>query len=321
MTAVLRGLAAFIFLQAACIPAALAYEFVRASSPARTIVRSDDGAWRATFTDGAYTVRHSGPSRTFSEPVRAGITGGTQTVTHNSYVRVMTSKWPSGKIPSAAEVDALLARADPDLFAIAFQYVTGQPAVTTADSTAVNGQRMISGDAAYGDDVGADFNDYMGVDWNYGSSHGGTDANETSEYAHIDCSGFVRMVFGYRLGMTLAKLNYERPTVAIARTSALQADAGKSVGVSIIAPRNSKPSSFGNLAPGDLVFFDSHGGDNEIDHVGIYLGVDNEGNDRVLSSRKALDGPTMKDDAAGTSPSILNGTGYMPSGLRSARRL
>lgn len=320
MNVSLRGLAAFVLLQA-LVPACLAYEFVRASNPPRTIVRSDDGSWRATFTDGAYTVRHSGPSRTFEEPVREGVTGGTQTVRHNSYVRVMASKWPSGKIPTAAEVDALLARTDPDMFAIAFQYVTGQAAVTTPDSSAVGGQRMISGDAAYGDDVGADFNDFMGVDWNYGSSYGGTDANELSEYAHLDCSGFVRMVFGYRMGMTLAKRDHERPSVAIARTSALQADPTMSVGVSIIAPRTSKPSSFGNLAPGDLVFFDSHGSDDEIDHVGIYLGVDDDGNDRVLSSRKALDGPTMKDDAAGTNPSILNGTGYMPSGFRSARRL
>lgn len=316
----LRGLAAFVLLQA-LVPACMAYEFVRASNPPRTIVRSDTGAWRATFTDGAYTVRHSGPSRVFAEPARSGVTGGTQTVTHNSYVRVMTSKWPSGGIPTAAEVDALLARTDPDMFAVAFQYVTGQPSVSVPDSTAVNGQRMVSSDAPYGDDIGADFNDYMGVDWNYGTSWGGVDPNETSEYAHLDCSGFVRMVFGYRMGMTLAKRDHERPTVAIARTSALQADPDMSVGVSIISPRTTKPTNWGNLAPGDLVFFDSHGSDDEIDHVGIYLGTDSDGNDRVLSSRKALDGPTMKDDAAGTNPSILNGTGYMPSGFRSARRL
>jgi cell wall-associated NlpC family hydrolase len=321
MNPMFRGLAAFVFLQAVLIPASLAYEMVRASNPPRTIVRDDAGNWRATYTDGAFTVRHSGPSRTFSEPVMSGVTGGTQTVAHNSYVRVMTSKWPSGAMPTAAQVDALLARTDPDMFAVAFEYVTGQPKVATPDSTAYNGERWVSGDAAYGDDVGADFNDHLGLDWNYGSSYGGTDYNETAEYGHLDCSGYVRMVFGYRLGMTLAKSGYERPTVAIARTSAMQADSSDSVGVSIIAPQNKKPSSFGNLAPGDLVFFDSHGSDNEIDHVGIYLGVDNEGNDRVLSSRKALDGPTMKDDAAGTNPSILNGTGYMPSGLRSARRL
>jgi cell wall-associated NlpC family hydrolase len=316
----LRGLAAFVLLQA-LVPACLAYEFVRASNPPRTIVRSDTGQWRATFTDGSYTVRHSGPTRVFAEPVQSGITAGDQTVTHNSYVRVMTSKWPSGGIPTAAEVDALLARTDPDVFAVAMQYIHGAPTVTVADSNAYTGQRRISGDAAYGPDVGADFNDHLGVDWNYGTAWGGTDNNENSEYGRLDCSGFVRMVFGYRMGMTLAKSGDERPSVAIARTSAMQADSTKSTGVSIIAPGSSKPTSFGNLAPGDLVFFDSDGPDGTIDHVGIYLGVDDEGNDRVLSSRNSLLGPTMKDSASGSSPSILNGSGWMPSGLRSARRL
>jgi hypothetical protein len=253
--------------------------------------------------------------------VQPGVSAGTQTVRHNSYVRTMTSPWPAGGIPTAAQVDALLARTDADLFAVAFQYVAGAPAVTTPDTSAYTGVRNISGDAAYGPDVGADFNDYMGVDWNYGAAWGGTDSNENSEYGRLDCSGFVRMVFGYRLGLTLARSGHERPTVAIARTSAMQADSAQSIGVSIIAPASSKPTSFGNLAPGDLVFFDSDGPDGEIDHVGIYLGTDSEGKDRVLSSRNSLLGPTMKDSASGGSPSILNGSGWMPSGLRSARRL
>jgi hypothetical protein len=320
MTFPLRSLAVLLLLHALA-GAAHAYQFVRASNPARTIVNSDSGSWRATFTDGSYTVRHAGPSRTFSEPVQSGVTAGTQTVTHNSYVRVMASKWPAGGIPTDAQVDALLARTDPDLFTVAFQYVHGAPQVKVPDSSAYTGYRWESGDAAYGPDVGADFNDYLGLDWNYGSSWGGTDANETAEYGRLDCSGYVRMVFGYRLGLTLAKSGYERPSVAIARTSALQADSAESIGVRIIAPGSSKPTSFGNLAPGDLVFFDSDGPDGEIDHVGIYLGVDNEGKDRVLSSRNSLLGPTMKDSASGSSPSILNGSGWMPSGLRSARRL
>lgn len=316
----IRGLAVLLAAQALAF-AAHAYEFVRASNPARTIVRSDEGHWRATFTDGSYTVRHSGPSRTFAEPVQSGVTGGAQTVTHNSYVRVLSAKWAGGAIPTVAQVDALLARTDPDLFEVAFQYVHGAPTVKVADAGAYTGFRWVSGDAAYGPDVGADFNDHLGLDWNYGSSWGGTDNNETAEYGRLDCSGFVRMVFGYRLGLTLAKSGSERPSVAIARTSAMQADATKSIGVGIIAPGSSKPASFGNLAPGDLVFFDSDGPDGEIDHVGIYLGVDDEGRDRVLSSRNSLLGPTMKDSASGSSPSVLNGSGWMPSGLRSARRL
>lgn len=320
MNRVLRSLAAFLFLGAGAAQGVLAYEFIRYSNPPRTVVNSDAGNWRATFTDGSYTVRHSGPSRTFSEPSNSGVTTGTQTVTHNSYVRVMASKWPSGAIPTAAQVDALLARTDPDLFTIAFQYVHGQADVKVADTAAYSGFRWVSGNAAYGPDVGADFNDHLGLDWNYGSSHGGVDSNESSEYGRLDCSGFVRMVYGYRMGIPLAKSGYERPGIAIPRTSAMQADDSLGIGTEIIPLGSSKPTSFGNLAPGDVVFFDSDGPDGEIDHVGIYLGVDNTGKDRVLSSRNTLLGPTMKDAASITSPSILNGTGWMPSGLRSARR-
>jgi cell wall-associated NlpC family hydrolase len=74
------------------------------------------------------------------------------------------------------------------------------------------------------------------------------------------------------------------------------------------------------LSPGDLVFFDSTGPDGVIDHVGIYLGVDNAGRDRVLSSRNSLRGPTMLDAASGSSPSTLQGSGWMPDGFRAARR-
>lgn len=320
MGKLLRGLAAGTLLLTLAGTCA-AYQFSRASNPARTIVNDDSGNWRATYTDGAFTVRHSGPIRTFSEPVQPGVTAGTQTVRHNSYVRVMAAQWPSGGIPTAAQVDALLARTDPDVFATAFEFVYGVSRVTVADPTAYTGQRIVSGDAAYGPDVGADFNDYMGVDWDYGSAYGGVDSNERSEYGNMDCSGFVRMVYGYRLGLTLARSGYERASVALARTSAMQADAGTSIGVTVIPLGTRKPTSFGNLAPGDLVFFDADNDDGLIDHVGIYLGTDSDGKDRVLSSRNSLLGPTMKDSANGTSPSILNGSGWMPSGFRSARRL
>lgn len=318
MKSVLRlaGLCAVLLM--VCAKEAAAYQFVRASNPARTIVNSDSGAWRATFTDGSYTVRHHGPSRTFSEPVMPGVTIAPASVTHTSYVRVMSAPWPSGKIPTAAEVDALLARTDPDMFAVAMQYIYAAPIVSVPDPAAYTGFRRISGDAAYGTAVGSDFNDYMGIAYNYGS-WGGIDPNETHEYGQLDCSGFIRMVFGERMGMVLAKMGYERPGVAIPRTSALQAS-NSGVGTVIIADTGAKPTALGNLAQGDVVFFDSDGNDGVIDHVGIYLGVDSNGHNRVLSSRISLQGPTMNDAASGNSPSTLNGSGWMPSGFRSARR-
>ena len=55
-----------------------------------------------------------------------------------------------------------------------------------------------------------------------------------------------------------------------------------------------------------------------IDHVGIFLGRDDVGNDRFISSRKTANGPTMGDLAG---RSVLNGTGYYASAFRTARRV
>ena len=61
----------------------------------------------------------------------------------------------------------------------------------------------------------------------------------------FDCSGFVKYVFG-KFGIN------------VDRVAAEQAQNGNSV-------------SKGNLSTGDLVFFDTDGGRNYINHVGIYI--------------------------------------------------
>ncbi|HEX2946648.1 MAG TPA: NlpC/P60 family protein [Clostridia bacterium] len=62
----------------------------------------------------------------------------------------------------------------------------------------------------------------------------------------FDCSGFTRYVF-------------KNIGIALNRTSTSQAAQGEHVSKS-------------NLQPGDLVFFDTNGGNNHINHVGIYIG-------------------------------------------------
>lgn len=80
------------------------------------------------------------------------------------------------------------------------------------------------------------------------------------------------------------------------------------------------------LKIGDLVFFDADAGDGtQIDHVGMYIGKQANGNYRFISSRKSTNiGPTFNND--GNGKSILNndGTGqYLgyANSLRSARRM
>lgn len=62
----------------------------------------------------------------------------------------------------------------------------------------------------------------------------------------FDCSGFVKYVFG----------NYG---VALSHSASSQANEGTAV-------------KKANLQPGDLVFFDTNGGHNGVNHVGIYIG-------------------------------------------------
>ena len=73
------------------------------------------------------------------------------------------------------------------------------------------------------------------------------------------------------------------------------------------------------LQVGDLVFFDRDKKDGTtIDHVGMYLGEDQGGNRRFISSRKTANGPTLGDDGG---KSLLNGSGDYVKSLRAARRL
>jgi len=293
-------------------PAAQGYTKLRMANPARTVV-SDASGWVATYTDDAYTVTHRGSARTFSEPL-APETGGTRTVTHNVYVRALTSPWAPNGVPSDAQVDALLASTAPDILAIGMQYVNGAPDV-------YSGSLRVSGNANYGPTVGADFNDFLGISWDYGA-YGGIDAPEASEYGNLDCSGFMRTIFGYRSGIPLTR-DY-RPGYAIPRISSEMCDTSIGVGVDIIANTGNRPAdtpaTYQPLNVGDVVCFDATDSDGVVDHVGIFLGVDNQGKHRILNSRNSLKGPTMKDSATGTSPSVLEGSGWMPNGFRGAVR-
>lgn len=70
--------------------------------------------------------------------------------------------------------------------------------------------------------------------------YGGTTPNG------FDCSGFVKYAYGH-IGITLER---------VSRSQATQGEAVKKT----------------DLVPGDIVFFDTNGGNNQINHVGIYIG-------------------------------------------------
>jgi hypothetical protein len=209
-------------------------------------------------------------------------------------------------------LEAALADERPDLLAVAMQYLEGEPAVIE------NGQQ-IAGDADYGplSDLGArlegaDFNDYLGLRWTFPD---GTADRPKPEMLHsLDCSGYVRMVWGYRGGLPLAAAQSE---VALSRRAVQMA--ASTYGVTIISEGEAAGERLERLQVGDLVFFDADPLDGPVvDHVGMALGRDDGGHLRFVSSRKGPNGPTLGDVHGA---SILDGTGLYARAFRSARRL
>lgn len=261
----------------------------------------------ATFTVGARTVTLAGPSRTFSEP-----TYTTASVTTTTWVRLLASPF-TGAIDTAW-LTARLADTSPDVLALSMQYIVG------AGPIVAGGGLQIAGDAAYGPlqpdgtrAEGSDFNDYLGVAWTYPS--GTVDSPEADQFRSLDCSGFIRIVLGYRGGVPMSISPSAGTTLP--RRAFEQAASGP--GIVVIPNTGVVPTSRSKLAPGDLVFFDASTDDGtQIDHVGMYLGLDSAGRPRFISSRKTANGPTMGDLAG---RSNLDGTGLYALAFRSARRV
>jgi hypothetical protein len=265
-----------------------------------------DGRWTATFTDGARSVVLSGPERTYEDATIP------EHVTTSVWVRLLP-------MPFAGDVDrswlaSALADRTPDVLGVAMEYVAGAPPLLDT------GGRQIGGDAGYGPlkrdgkrSEGSDFNDYLGIPWAYA---GGSVAEpEARRRGDLDCSGFVRMVFGYRLGLPLS-IDSDGGA-SLPRQSFVQAAAAP--GIVLFHSLGARTPDAHGLQPGDLLFFDADPADGpQIDHVGIYLGVDSGGHQRFLSSRKTANGPTLGDLGG---RSILDGDGLYAKAFREARRV
>jgi len=279
--------------------------------PARTII-TKNGAWVATFTDGARTVSLAGRKRIFVDP---DPDTPKEAIESSTWVRVLPKPFHKSNVDIMWLKDQLLNQS-PDLLAQSMQYLKGSPTVHEGDL-------VVSSDAHYGPvkdgkvQEGSDFNDYLGVDWNY---NGTNDANEPDQFNSLDCSGFMRMLWGYRngIGLSIAETAQGNPVGALPRR-AVQMDA-YGPGVLVSANSGAQLKDFSKLAPGDLVFFDAATDDGTaIDHVGMFVGVDGNGDHRFTSSRKTSDGPTMSDVGGS---SVLDGnSGFYAKAYRSSRRL
>ncbi len=289
-------------------PAAVTFE--RAAHPARTLAKDDSGAVVATFTDGARTVVLRGPERLFEEP-----SATEATVTTSAWVRLAPRAWKHGAEQSswfAPWFESVAASTKPDVLATAFEYVQGAPEHHNDDGV------RISGDASFGP-LGSngqnrleanDFYDYLGVSWRFPDT--GRVQPEPRRYGSLDCSGFVRMVLGYRLGFALRGSNEPGPGLP-RRAFAIEK---YGPGLEVVPDAGDTAHDYEALQPGDLVFFETEGGP-QLDHMGIYLGLDSNGGHRFLSSREKANGPTM-GDIGGTS--LLDDGRFYSRGWRAARR-
>jgi hypothetical protein len=261
---------------------------LRPDGHGETAVYGGDGQIVAVLTDGARTVTFIGPERTFTEVGSAVVSVRTRT-----WVRLAPKPWNPGAAGERWFHDFMSRYAnstDADVLATAMQYVSGAPVLRDGAGT------PYAGDAGFGlrrDDGevdGADFNDYLGVPW---TSPGGIVRRPNPKwYRKLDCSGYLRLVLGYRSGVRL--LWDPEGAEGIPRTANAMATSG--MGVVIAAGRTSAeaPRSLDRLRPGDLVFFALRS-PTHVSHSGIYVGQDEKGHMRFLSSRPGPDGPTMGD--------------------------
>lgn len=290
------------------------YSYRRLTAPNRTEIVDASGETVAIMTDGARTANIYGRSRTFREPRFTKAVVDTEV-----WVRLAPRVWQAGaekqewftKWLAAAREDR-----SPDVLAIAMEYTHGAPAKKDGDGL------QFSGDASFGPlapwdpdgrEEASDFYDYLGVPWAF--PDGKKEVPERERFLALDCSGYLRMVYGYRLGYPLRGTNTAGE--GLPRRAYAMAELGP--GVQLMPNTGVRARGLDRLLPGDLLFFNAGPVvDAHIEHSGIYLGVDDRGHHRFLSSRAQANGPTMGDLAG---EPLLDGIGYWAERWRTARRL
>ncbi|MFC9325478.1 NlpC/P60 family protein [Kitasatospora sp. NPDC057015] len=301
-----------------------AYRYERLAGPDRTVVRDAGGAVLATLTDKARTAVLTGPGRTFAEP---GTT--TATVTGDSWVRLLPQPWKAGAEGEAwfrTWFQQSLGSTADDVLAIATQYMAGAAAEKDAKGVRYRGDASfgpINPDGSSGQDLRleqTDFFDYLGIPFTFADKT--TRQPDKTRYGAFDCSGFVRMVYGYRSGYPLLSKDVAGAGLARSANGLARLSPGVPVLPLTTLPGSDvtvRPASIDTLQPGDLVFFeiDTRTGA-RLDHTGIFLGIDTDGHPRYISSREEADGPTF-GDKGGTAR--LDDNGMYAKGLRSAKRL
>ncbi|HEU4349559.1 MAG TPA: hypothetical protein VFR35_17410 [Actinoplanes sp.] len=291
------------------------YDLVHLVDPARTEVRRRDGdKMLATLTVGARTVVFAGAPRRFTDP-------STTSAVVDSAVRVRIAPRAWRIDPTPDDVVAWLLRQledeDPpiDVLGAAMQYLADAP--DRRDSRGVR----YAGDADFGyvhsrdERDGADFYDFLEIPWDFPDSG----RRRPSERWHkdLDCSGYLRLIYGYRFGIPLLNGKVNATVDGLPRTAASMAAYARSVTVAAGRSPSRPPKDLSALQPGDIAFFALHDDPALVTHSGIYIGDDGDGRMRFISSRGTVDGPSFGDVRG---DSVLD-SGYFGDRLRRVIRL
>lgn len=293
----------------------------RLKNPARSVLRGEGGEVVATFTDDARTATLKGPSRTFTEPSNTK-----SRVVTEDWVRLMPEPWRQGAEKEKWFKDwfkQYFGSEEDDVFAMAFQYVEGAPVKKDDEGIAYMGDAAfgpLNPNGSEGNDLReelSDFYDYLGIPYTFRDNT--TIQPEAKRARAVDCSGYMRLLWGYRARYPLMSSDGSGDGLPRTANGMARADIGADVVKLTGVGPEGRPKNIDVLQPGDLVFFKLDARTKErLDHVGMYLGNDSEGHRIFISSREEVNGPTI-GDKGGTSR--LDGNGYYAKTLRSAKRL
>jgi hypothetical protein len=240
------------------------------------------------------------------------------TITHNTWVRVLSAPFDGTWTTALADqIRAWAVDTAPDALAYAMMYITGAPPVTSNTLGA-----QVAGQSNYGPNnadgtrqEGADFHEYMGLGWTFPNGET-VNAPDPKWQRCLDCSGFVRMIYGFHMGIPMVR-NLSFDGINLPRQTK---DIGPSGPGIVVAQSADSPPPLTNLGIGDVPLFDADTTDpvaGQLDHNGIYLGTDTGGHPRFINSRKTPNGPTF-GDLGGSSR--LDGTDLYATSLRLIRR-
>ncbi|MFI8190753.1 NlpC/P60 family protein [Streptomyces sp. NPDC085946] len=293
----------------------------RLENPARSVLRGANGKIEAVFTDGARTATLTGPARTFQEP-----SATRSKVSTTDWVRLMPEPWSEGAEKEKWFKEWYAEYADSkedDIFAFASQYLAGAPEKKDEQGVVYAGDANfgpLNTGGAEGGDLRleqSDFYDYLGIAYPF--RDGVVGQPEAVRARSIDCSGYMRMVLGYRARYPLMSSDASGDGLPRTANGMARSKAGVDILPLTGVAAEDRPSAIDQLQPGDLVFFklDQRTGQ-RLDHVGMVLGYDTEGHLVFISSREEINGPTIGDIGG---VSRLDGNGYYAKTLRSAKRL